>query len=138
MLQICFTSDNSIIIVLVNSLLLFRYFGWLRLCTDFSLITINYRFMNGRNLQVQIIQSNIHPGEYSQSRLIRKPMTKHKTYAFSWDVPMIAYAVVAIAVLRDHVIDPLRQRENKYHFTYDLSKRIFFCMKIIIYSFKLH
>ena len=39
---------------------------------------------------------------------------------------MIAYAVVAIAVLRDHVIDSLRQKENQYHFTYDLSKRIFF------------
>ena len=50
---------------------------------------------------------------------------------------MIAYVVVAIAVLRDQVIDSLRQREIKYHFTYDLSKRIF-CMKIIIHSFKLH
>ena len=61
--------------------------------TNFSFITINRRFMNGRNLQVQIIQSYIHPGEYSQSRLIWKPMTKHKTYAFSWDVlwlPMLS------------------------------------------------
>ena len=93
MLQICFASNNSIIIVRVNSLLVFRYFGWLRLCTKFSLITINYRFTNGRNLQVQIIQSNIHPGVYSQSRLIRKPMTKRETYAFSWDVlwlPMLS------------------------------------------------